>query len=283
METITTYFIIFLRALWRFAQYMDTVVHEVGHALVTMPLGSKLKIVINPNASGETTGSFGVLSGTLSNPPVRVLHALAGQAASVVFGVVLIASAVTEKFEFSGWWAWTLIIFTVASVLFTIATVLHSFPSLMLPPTFLLLFGYISAALALFGVPSPNGLLNFTGIEFAAALFFVIGGLVLIASITSWSWFTGLVTIMWFAFTFAVFSQPWVDLHVLLILVGAGFIITGIYQLWDCANKTWNEADEENDFVILAAEIGGEPFGWFIFFIVVFAVALVLLILGLFF
>jgi len=259
--------------LWRLAEYMDTAVHEVGHTLSGVLMGSPLHIKISSDASGLSTSSLGLVGLTPLSVPARILNKFVGPMAPVVFGLLLLACSASSTFELSGWTAWVVVLFTAAALAASVSLILLS--------VVFLLGAWLFSALMLFGVPAWSDTLVMSGPEFASALYTVVAVTLLLSSR---SWFTVLVVALWVAGAAAVFNQPWVDLSTALFV--SGFLFTGVGAIKVAIvglSAFLDSSEADTDFGLLSNEVGGSPFVWFVVFLVVFAGLLLLLVPALFF
>ena len=259
--------------LWRFAEYMDTAVHEVGHTLSGVLMGSPLRIKIASDASGLSTSSLGLVGLTPLAVPARILNKFAGPIAPVVFGLLLLACSSASTFELSGWTPWVVALFAAAA--------LASSVSLILLSVIFLLGAWLFSALMLLGVPAWSDAYVMGGVE-AAALLFIAVAVTLLFSARSW--FTLLVTALWAVAAGVVLNQSLVEVPTALFIAGILFTAVGVVKVAIVGLSAFLDSSAaETDFGLLSNELGGSPFTWFLVFLVAFAGLLLVLTPALFF
>lgn len=136
----------------KLSAFFDTVIHEAGHGLASLPFGAPLpSITVRKNTSGETLSSMGYLHqllpmglGKLTEKIARFLSLMAGYPASIVLASVLMVLALTESQTFDAW-----VIAFVAQV--ALGTILWTFVRITDSPwTFALILILVSGFYYLF-------------------------------------------------------------------------------------------------------------------------------------
>lgn len=154
----------------KLSAFFDTVVHEAGHGLASLPFGAPLPaITVRKNTSGETLSSMGYLHqllplglGKLTEKIARFLSLMSGYPASIVLASVLMVLALTESQTFDAWVIafvaqvalgtilWTLVRITDSPWTFALILILVSgFYYLFIPWDWKLYVGILVAAVIL--------------------------------------------------------------------------------------------------------------------------------------
>lgn len=118
----------------RLAGFYDTLIHEAGHGLASLPFGAPLpSITVAENSSGETLSSMGYLHqflplglGKLTEKLARILSLLSGYAASFLFSAILIVLAAVPEISFQPWQIAFLLQIALATVLWTLVRITDS-------------------------------------------------------------------------------------------------------------------------------------------------------------
>lgn len=126
-----TLWLLFFRKI---SAFLDTLIHEAGHGLASLPFGASLpSITVRKNSSGETQSSMGYLHqmlpfglGTLTEKIARTLSLMAGYSASIIFAAVLLAMATAPRIEFEAWQLLFLAQIALATVLWTLVRITDS-------------------------------------------------------------------------------------------------------------------------------------------------------------
>lgn len=127
-------------ALWpsvsrKLSTFLDTVVHEAGHGLASLPFGAPLpSITVRKNTSGETLSSMGYLHqilpfglGNLTEKIARFFSLMAGYPASIILASLLLVLASTPSQSFELWQIVFLCQVVLATVLWTAVKITSSF------------------------------------------------------------------------------------------------------------------------------------------------------------
>lgn len=125
-----------LLALWprvarKLSTFFDTLIHEAGHGLASLPFGAPLPaITVRKNSSGETQSSMGYLHqllpfgiGKLTEKIARTLSLMAGYASSMIFAAVLLVIAGRLEVSFEPWQLIFLAQVALATVLWTLVRI----------------------------------------------------------------------------------------------------------------------------------------------------------------
>ena len=118
----------------KLATFFDTLIHEAGHGLASLPFGAPLpSITVRSNSSGETQSSMGYLHqflplglGALTEKIARTLSFMAGYSASMIFAALLVVIAGRSEVSFEPWQILFLIQVVLATVLWTLVKVTDS-------------------------------------------------------------------------------------------------------------------------------------------------------------
>ena len=118
----------------KLATFFDTLVHEAGHGLASLPFGAPLpSITVRSNTSGETQSSMGYLHqllpfgiGRLTEKIARTLSLMAGYSASILFAAVLLVIAGRSEVTFEPWQLLFLAQVILATVLWTLVRITDS-------------------------------------------------------------------------------------------------------------------------------------------------------------
>lgn len=235
---------------------LDTVIHEVGHTVATLPFGTTLSIRIDADGGGVTHGSLGFADNFLTSFPIRVINLLAGYAAPVLLGLFLVLAGFAPSVDLSGWWLFALPLFLLAALLIT--------SHMNTVSVFVLLAGWVAVVLAFTNTRSPMGSTVITGVDLAGWVLTFIGVVVLL-SIRSL--FTLLITVLWFAVVGVVFLTPWNITPALVVTLGVLFLLMGVWTIIKVAGSLMDaDPNSPSDFDLLQEEFGGHPVGWFILF-----------------
>lgn len=126
-------------ALWpaffrKASTFLDTLIHEAGHGLASLPFGAPLPaITVRKNSSGETQSTMGYLHqllpfglGTLTEKIARTLSLMAGYAASIIFAALLLHIATVPTVTFEPWQLLFLVQIALATVLWTLVRITDS-------------------------------------------------------------------------------------------------------------------------------------------------------------
>lgn len=126
-------------AIWpkpvrKFASFYDTLIHEAGHGLASLPFGAPLpSITVAENSSGETLSTMGYLHqllplglGKLTEKLARLISLLSGYAASFLLSAILIVLAVVPEISFQPWQIAFLLQIALATVLWTLVRITDS-------------------------------------------------------------------------------------------------------------------------------------------------------------
>lgn len=130
----------------KISTFFDTLVHEAGHGLASLPFGAPLpSITVRKNSSGETLSSMGYLHqllpfgiGRLTEKIARTLTLMAGYSASIIFAAVLLAIASLPEVTFEPWQLIFLGQIALATVLWTLVRITDN------PWTFLLVAVFVT-------------------------------------------------------------------------------------------------------------------------------------------
>lgn len=128
-----------LLAVWpiffkNISSFLDTLIHEAGHGLASLPFGAPLPaITVRKNSSGETQSTMGYLHqllpfglGTLTEKIARTLSLMAGYSASIIFAALLLVIASTPTVTFEPWQLLFLVQIALATVLWTLVRITDS-------------------------------------------------------------------------------------------------------------------------------------------------------------
>lgn len=127
----------------KLATFFDTLIHETGHGLASLPFGAPLPtITVRKNTSGETLSAMGYLHqllplglGSLTEKIARTLSLMAGYSASTIFASILVLVALHSEISFEPWQLLFLAQVALATVLWTLVRITDS------PWTFVLVAG----------------------------------------------------------------------------------------------------------------------------------------------
>ena len=130
----------------KLSSFFDTVIHEAGHGLASLPFGAPLpSITVRKNTSGETLSSMGYLHqllpfglGKVTEKIARFLSLMAGYPASIILASVLMVLALTESQSFDAWIIAFLAQVALGTILWTLVRITDS------PWTFLLILIIVS-------------------------------------------------------------------------------------------------------------------------------------------
>lgn len=118
----------------KLSSFFDTLIHEAGHGLASLPFGAPLpSITVRKNSSGETQSSMGYLHqllpfgiGTLTEKFARTLSLMAGYSASIIFAALILVIASVPTVTFEPWQLIFLIQVALATVLWTLVRITDS-------------------------------------------------------------------------------------------------------------------------------------------------------------
>lgn len=247
---------------------MDTVVHEVGHTVALLPLGTSLSIRVRADGTGVTHGTTGVLGDGWFSAPARILNLFAGYAAPVLFGLLIALTAWQGTVTVSGWWPVVGVLWLVAAVLTTLR--------LATAGVVVLLGSWVGVVLALTQAPAPVDTTQLTGAQLVLWLLVYVGAVI---TLSIRSLFTLVAAALWFAVVWLLslpLNVP--DTHtlgvVLLTLFGAVIFLSGVFSIVGIASST--TAGGSSDFHLLSESFGGAPLGWFITFLVLLTAAVII-------
>lgn len=133
----------FPRVARKLSSFFDTLIHEAGHGLASLPFGAPLpSITVRSNSSGETQSAMGYLHqflplglGTLTEKLARILSLMAGYSASLLLSAFLLVLASLSQLTLSPWFLLFVAQIALATVLWTLVRITDS------PWTFLLVAG----------------------------------------------------------------------------------------------------------------------------------------------
>lgn len=260
-----------LMFLVRVGDLADTLIHEIGHALVQLPFGTPLPSIKIHNLSGEAT-TYAYEPLLLSFVPrwlappftllFRILTLLSGYSASILLGVLLIAAGLGREFSFTPLWAVVIALATVAALLMS-----TPLPGLGLPvaSTSSVLFFFC----LFIGTPAT---VTLSGEVFGVTILFGVCVLLLLCSRSLLCLFLTITfsgACFGFYFLGAVIPFGWV-----LVFLGAVFVVAGLNALTRVTIKSFRDEDDLDDFVIASSEFGGHRRLWLAVFYVGFAVIL---------
>lgn len=244
---------------------IDTVVHEVGHTVALLPLGTSLSIKVRVDGTGVTHGTTGVLGDGWFSAPARILNLFAGYAAPVLLGLLIALTAWQGTVTVSGWWPVVGILWLIAAVL----TTLH----LATAGVVVLLGSWVGVVLALTQTPAPVDTTQLTGAQLVLWLLVYVGAVI---TLSIRSLFTLVAAALWFAVVWLL-SLPFNDTGtqalgvVLLTVFGAVIFLSGVFSIAGIASSTTTGGG--SDFHLLSESFGGAPLGWFITFLVLLTTA----------
>lgn len=119
-------------------QYFDTIVHEVGHGLATLPFGASLPaITLNKDFSGETRSSLGQIHsilprgiGIITGKIARFFSLIAGYSAPIILASFLMVLAYlsgnSKYLEVNEWVILSLALICLSTLLWTIVAATDS-------------------------------------------------------------------------------------------------------------------------------------------------------------
>lgn len=118
----------------KLSTFFDTLVHEAGHGLASLPFGAPLpSITVRSNSSGETLSAMGYLHqflpfglGALTEKIARIISLMAGYSASMIFAAVLLVIAGRSEVRFEPWELLFLAQVALATVLWTLVRITDS-------------------------------------------------------------------------------------------------------------------------------------------------------------
>lgn len=127
----------------KLSSFFDTLIHEAGHGLASLPFGAPLpSITVRSNSSGETQSTMGYLHqflplglGVLTEKLARILSLMAGYSASLIFAAFLLVLMPLSHLTLSPWFLFFVAQIALATVLWTLVRITDS------PWTFLLVAG----------------------------------------------------------------------------------------------------------------------------------------------
>lgn len=244
---------------------MDTVIHEVGHTVALLPLGTSLSIRVRADGTGVTHGSTGVLGDGWIATPARITNLFAGYAAPVLFGLLIALTAWQDSVTVSGWWPVVAVLWLVAAVL----TTLH----LTSPGVVVLLASWVGVLLALTNTPAPVDTAHLTGSQLVMWLLIYVGAVI---TLSIRSLFTLVAAALWFTVVWLL-SLPLASTDgqtvgiVFLTVFGAAIFFSGVFSIVGIARSTTTGG--ESDFHLLSETFGGAPLGWFITFLIALTAA----------
>lgn len=264
-----------LTFLGRMGDLADTLIHEIGHALVQLPFGTPLPNIKVLDFSGRAeTYTYEPL--LLSTFPkwfaapftwmFRILTLLSGYSASMLLGLLLLAAGLGREFTFSPLWAIVIASAAVAALLMT-----TPLSGLGLPFASASSIGFLFCLFI--GTPMK---VTLSGTVFGATLLLSVSVLLLLCAR---SLLTFLLTIIFAAVCFglwclgAVLPFGWV-----LVTLGVVFIVAGGSSLVKVSIDTFRGRSYGDDFEIIASEFGGRRRLWLAVFYVGFTVILINLI-----
>lgn len=246
---------------------IDTVIHEVGHTVALLPLGTSLSIRVRADGTGVTHGSTGVLGDGWFAAPARILNLFAGYAAPVLFGLFIALTAWQETVVISGWWPVVVVLWLLAAVL----TTLH----LTSAGVLVLLGSWVGVVLALANAPAPVNTTQLTGAELVLWLLFYVGAVI---TLSIRSLFTLVAAALWLAVAWLL-SLPVTNPDSqaagvwLLVVFGAVIFFSGVFSIIGISRSTVTGGG--SDFHLLSKSFGGATLGWFITFLVLLTAAVV--------
>lgn len=251
---------------------LDTVVHEVGHTVALLPIGTTLSIRVRADGSGVTHGSMGVLGNGWLGVPHRIINLFAGYAAPLLFGLFIALTAWRDTVVVSGWWAVVGVLWLIAAVLLTVR--MNTVGALTL------FASWVGVVLALFHVPGPVSTTDLSGAELTLWLLGYVGAVIVLACR---SLFTVVAAAVWIAVVWLL-SLPLGNADTqelgvdLLTAFGVVIFLTGLWTLISIAPSVLGGG--ESDFHLLTQQFGGSPLGWFIVFVLVCTTSLVALVVA---
>lgn len=99
VTVIATVALCFIPKFWLYLRHFSTLTHEVGHAVVGMLTGGRLRgIALHPDSSGETTTAHVVGRNKIS----RVLTSFAGYPSPAIYGTALLIT-IASGYQNSAW------------------------------------------------------------------------------------------------------------------------------------------------------------------------------------
>lgn len=258
---------------YRTIDLMDTVVHELGHHLITLPFGTPLNIVVNADGSGHADISTGVF-GFLLRHPVRILTLMAGYITPILFGFFLMVLPFAPSVSLSPWWA-------VAAGLWLVVGVMVGFGSEVASGA-VLLGSWVVSLLALFHAPNPFYSGTLKGVQVVSFVLVYVGVFLLLAARSA---FTFLVAVVWWVGVAVVHLPGWLGAEpvslVLMSAVGVALTGMGLFDTLRVLGRTLGGSGMAtmSDFDILAEEFGGSPAVWAVVFIPVAVVSITVALL----
>lgn len=260
-----------LTFLGRLTVLADTLIHEIGHALVQLPFGTPLPSikVLDLTGNAETRTSSPILLSIFPSwvaaPFVwlfRMLTLLSGYSASMLLGLLLLSAGLGREFTFHP--LWSVVIASAA-----VAALLMSTPlfGVGLP------FAVVSTItfIVCLTVESDDAV-TFSGEHFGILL---LCGAAVLLLLCARSVLTFLVTFGFIAVCFLLFClSAVIPFSWVLVLVGCVFIVVGGVTLLRESVDTFLDPSRENDFSIATDEFGGHRLLWVAVFYVGFAVIL---------
>lgn len=264
-----------LTFLMRAGNLADTLVHEIGHAVVQLPFGTPLPSikVLDLSGNAETLTHQPILLSIfpkwIAAPFVwffRILTLMSGYSASILLGVVLIAAGLGREFTFTPLWGVVIAAAAVAALLMTTPLFGLGLPfAAVSTVTFIVCF-----------VVDSTDTLTISGERFGISVLFGIGVLLLLCARSG---LTFILTLSFLGvcvglfFLSAVLPVGWV-----LGLLGVVFAVAGAVTLMRETVTTFLDAQRDNDFSIATDEFGGHRVVWLVVFYIGFAVILVNLV-----
>lgn len=118
----------------KLATFFDTLIHEAGHGLASLPFGAPLpSITVRSNTSGETQSSMGYLHqflpfglGVFTEKIARTLSLMAGYSASILFAALLVVLAGRSEISFEPWMLLFIVQIALATLLWTLVRITDS-------------------------------------------------------------------------------------------------------------------------------------------------------------
>lgn len=118
----------------RLASFLDTLIHEAGHAVASLPFGAPLpSITVRRNTSGETISESGRIHsllpfglGAITEKIARLLSLLFGYSAPLIFASLLVLLSFKETIVLNSWFILACLTLALATVLWTAASALES-------------------------------------------------------------------------------------------------------------------------------------------------------------
>lgn len=189
-------------------QYFDTIVHEVGHGLATLPFGANLpKIKLNKDFSGETRSSLGQIHnvfpagiGIITAKVARFFSLIAGYSAPLILGSFLLVlsylSISSRFFEVNEWVILSLGLIALSTLLWTIVAAVDSPIIFFLASAAVVALGWIMFDMGLYSLwlvlaMAVAFLLGKFVLSFVALAVTIISGISTIFMFTGASWMFG--------------------------------------------------------------------------------------------